>query len=563
MIAVGILAVIVGWLLVFRVFASLGVMVVLIACGMFVNAFMPSDATDSKPQRALTIAARVAWFVGGILVLAVPALTIALLVVFMVAALMIGGAVKVFQAVVWRRAGWVAELLFGVAWIVFGIVALTWPDLSVFALGMIFGVQIMVFGIAQIVDGLRMLRKAQPAASEHRARAWLRPIAAGVVCVLAFGTLWVTSKLTGTPVPDAFYSAPAEMPAEPGVLIRSEAFATDIPAGATGWRILYSTTAMDGSITVASAIVATPTGSRDAPVVAWAHGTTGSAMSCAPTLLEQPFVAGALLFVDEVIAQGWALVATDYPGLGTKGPHGYLVGESEGRSVLDAVRAAQQLEAANLGSQTTIWGHSQGGHASLWAGGLASTYAPELDIVGVAAMSPASDLVGLLSGLTQTKVGSVFGSFLITSWAAIYEDVALGDYVRPGARLLVDEASQRCLTDPSTLASVATALFADGTVWQGDPVHGALLERAIENTPRDMVAAPLLIGQGEADDLVLPEVQARFVAEQCAAGQVLEYRTYPALGHMEVVDAQSPLPGELLVWTAERFAGMAFTSTCG
>lgn len=563
LVTVGVLALASGVLLVFRPFASLGALVVLIACGMFVNAFIPSEANRSKAHHALTWGARIAWIIGGVLVLAIPALTITVLVLCLVAALLIAGAVKVFQAVIWRNEGWIVDALFGISWIVFGIIALIWPDLSVFALSVVFGVQLIVFGVEQLGDALRILRNKPRGIGKRSRRAWLRPIAAGVVCTLAFGGLWASLKFSGSPVPDSFYSAPDELPSKPGTLIRSESFTTDIPADATGWRILYSTTATDGSITVASAIVASPTGSQDSPVIAWAHGTTGSAESCAPSLLEHPFVAGAMPSLSAVLTRGWSVVATDYVGLGTAGPHGYLVGESEGRSVLDAIRAAQDLKEAHLGQQTTIWGHSQGGHASLWAGSLASTYAPELDIVGVASLSPASDLPGLLEGLTQTRVGSVFGAFMITSYADVYDDVALRDYVRPGARILVDETAKRCLTDPGTIASIATALLADGTVWEGDPLHGSLLEHAEENTPRGIIEAPLFMGQGGADTLVLPEVQGKFVADQCAAGQAVDYRVYPGFGHMDVVEEGSPLPGELVEWTNDRFEGKPYTPTCG
>src|SRR5690606_2378075 len=111
---------------------------------------------------------------------------------------------------------------------------------------------------------------------------------------------------------------------------------------------------------------------------------------------EDGLEAGAMMIQDQVVEQGWAIVATDYTGLGTEDPHPYLIGEGEGRSVLDAIRAAQELADVNLAEETVVWGHSQGGHAALWTGQLAPTYAPDLEIVGVAALAPASNLPGLI-----------------------------------------------------------------------------------------------------------------------------------------------------------------------
>src|SRR5690606_16207382 len=194
--------------------------------------------------------------------------------------------------------------------------------------------------------------------------------------------------------------------------------------------------------------------------------TTG----CAPSLLEEPFVAGGMPIraYEEALDAGWAIVATDYTGLGTGGDHPYLIGQGEGRSVLDAIRAARALEQASLGDDTVLWGHSQGGHAALWAGGIAGTYAPELDLAGVAAMAPASDLPEFLSAVSQSLVGGVFGSFVLAAYEAEYPDVHACDYVRPGARIALEEMSRRCLTDPATLVSVATTLSSYHPVWIGD-----------------------------------------------------------------------------------------------
>src|SRR5690625_7641015 len=52
-----------------------------------------------------------------------------------------------------------------------------------------------------------------------------------------------------------------------------------------------------------------------------------------------PIYSGAMYVLDDVLTAGWAIVASDYTGLGTPGSHPYLIGEGEGRSVIDAVRA--------------------------------------------------------------------------------------------------------------------------------------------------------------------------------------------------------------------------------
>jgi hypothetical protein len=57
-----------------------------------------------------------------------------------------------------------------------------------------------------------------------------------------------------------------------------------------------------------------------------------------------------------------------YQGLGTPGKHPYLIGEAEGRSVLDIVSAARQLD-PKIGLRFLISGHSQGGQSALFAAG--------------------------------------------------------------------------------------------------------------------------------------------------------------------------------------------------
>jgi hypothetical protein len=138
---------------------------------------------------------------------------------------------------------------------------------------------------------------------------------------------------------DGFYEASAaELRGRPGTIIRSEPFA-GAPMGAAAYKVLYRSTGLKGEPIAVSGLMVIPQGPVPAggrPVVAWAHGTIGVAQKCGASLYPQSltWVHG----LGDMLARGYVVTATDYPGLGTAGPHPYLIGESAGRAVLDSVR---------------------------------------------------------------------------------------------------------------------------------------------------------------------------------------------------------------------------------
>jgi acetyl esterase/lipase len=271
-----------------------------------------------------------------------------------------------------------------------------------------------------------------------------------------------------------------------------------------------------------------------------------------------------MFVADRVLEQHWVLVATDYVGLGTAGPHPYLIGQGEGRSALDAIRAAHQLSGLEISDRTVVWGHSQGGHAALWTGGLAATYAPELDIVGVASLAPASDLEALVANLGSVTGGILFAAYALAGYEAAYADVRDTDYVDPSARTLLRELSKRCLADPRTIVSVveALAIARDRDVFSRPLTTGPMLAHLQANTPSRPIPAPLLIAQGLTDPLVVPGVQRAYVRARCDAGQALEYLAVPDRDHVALVEADSPLIPALIQWTSDRFAGLPATNGC-
>src|SRR3984957_4326151 len=152
----------------------------------------------------------------------------------------------------------------------------------------------------------------------------------------------------------------------PGTLLQAQPM-PGAPDGASAWRILYSSTGLSGEPIPVSGVVMgppppAPPGGR--PVVAWAHPTTGVVSRCAPSLARVFF--DSVQGLRDMLARGYVVAATDYPGLGTPETHPYLVGVSEGRAVLDSVRAARRVSGADAGVRYVVWGHSQGGHAALY-----------------------------------------------------------------------------------------------------------------------------------------------------------------------------------------------------
>lgn len=389
-----------------------------------------------------------------------------------------------------------------------------------------------------------------------------------LACVLLTTTLvlpllWWLSR----PVePGAFYHPGRPAEPRPGLLLRQEALETSaavMPAGTLAQRILYATTDAHGVPAWASAVVLHASGLAPGPhpIILWTHGTTGVEPGCAPSLLPSPFAHVPAL--RQALAQGWLLVAPDYMGLGTPGPHPYLIGQGEARSALDAVRATRQMKGITPGAQTVVWGHSQGGHAALWTGILAPGYAPDVPLSGVAAAAPATDLPTLIERIQHTPVGRIMTSYVLQAYSAAYPEVSFDAQTRsPLASVLARDMASRCLSGGQALFSVAEALVLGGSIFGPSPTQGELGRRLRDNTPNGPLASPVLIAQGEVDDLVLPDVQAGWVQRRCREGQVIDFVRYPQHDHLSLVADGSPFSEDLIAWTQARLQNMPPPTAC-
>ena len=452
-----------------------------------------------------------------------------------------------------------------------GIAALAWvwPDVATLTAAAGLSAAALVGGIVTIVRAWRRPRPQTTATVRQwprRLRQW-----AAVPALLAVIGASAGSFTLLAPVPRAgdFYAWNDPVPATPGALLRVTSYDGPVPAGVEAMRILYATTYSDGSPALGSATVAIPTTPAPAggrTVLSWQHGTTGVAQPCAPSLRPETLTEFAIPGLSRALERGWLIVAPDYPGQGTAGRYPYLIGEGEGRSSLDAIRAVHHLKGADASPHTMLWGHSQGGHATLWAGQLAPSYAPDLDIVNVAALSSATDPLTLAQGFLGTASGPVMDvitSYVVVPYADEYPDVTLDDLVHPTGQSLVRAFASRCASDTDMAVSVisALALRADDPLYRLDVNAGPAHDRLRENIASGLVDAPLFLGQGTDDEVVPITMQRTLAASLCRAGRTVVAHEYPGRTHMGVIAEGAPLIDDLFAWTDAVNAGQRPT-TC-
>lgn len=358
--------------------------------------------------------------------------------------------------------------------------------------------------------------------------------------------------------------APEPAAAKPGEILDVRPLPGGGPGGGEAFRIVYRSTGLKGEPIAVSAAIFIPAGPVPAGgrnVIAWAHPTSGVVEKCAPSLL--PDVAGMTWDLGQMLAKGYIVVGTDYPGLGTPELHPYLIGESEGRAVLDSVRAARALPNSHASNRFVAWGHSQGGHAVLYAGELAKSYAPELELVGVAAAAPATNLVELFDADKSTAAGKNLTAMALYSWSRLTGDPAKS-MVEPAAMGPYEAMATTCIESIANLEALARdekdlkgKQFLKANPASTEPWKG-LMQRNSPGGRRQPV--PVFLAQGTADTIVRPAITKQFGDTLCRQGTRVMFVELPGTSH---TFAARDSVGTALKWMEERFRGAPAPSVCG
>lgn len=371
----------------------------------------------------------------------------------------------------------------------------------------------------------------------------------------SLSTLLIAAAMTATPASAQSVSR--------GVLLSTTPIA-GAPAGASAYRIRYQSRAVGGEHNQVTGVVIVPNGwapqgGRD--VVAWAHGTSGVAESCAPS--QSKALYGSIAGLKDLLAAGYAVVATDYAGLGTPSPHPYLAGDGSAYSVLDSVRAAREFGRGSIGNRFVVWGESQGGHAALWTAQFARRYAPELRLEGVAAAAPPTDLKENLTGGTNPLIKALLTAYTGTSWSRTY-GIPLSTILKPVGQDLARRLARNCVsTDPVALRTKIGLFRFSRSLAQVDistsPRWAEQLRR--NSVAPDGFTVPVLIAQGSADPIVAPGVTQAFARSLCRSRSVpVRYLAIEGGDHFSIGKRSADVT---VRWIADRFAGKSAPDDCG
>ncbi|WP_229481011.1 lipase family protein [Mycolicibacterium mageritense] len=391
-----------------------------------------------------------------------------------------------------------------------------------------------------------------------------------------------------------FYTPPDPLPAgDPGDLIRTEPMRLVYePSGqlgswvATGTRIMYRSTDSRGNPTAVTGTYFEPDrpwpGGGPRPLIAFAPGTQGQGDQCAPSrVFEQSihFSSGLditmgyeELFVATMVARGFAVVVTDYEGLGTPGVHTYVNRLAEAQAVLDAARAAKKLPGTSLtpDGPVALWGYSQGGGASAAAAELAPGYAPELDLVGAYSGAPPANLPDLLPYVDgNVLVGAV--GYLINGAIAAYPEAAdaIHDKLTIYGEDLLNKTKDQCVVE----TGLTFAFHRLQEYFNGDPYEvianepfKSLLD--LQRIGRLKPETPVFIDSNHFDPLVPWTGANQLGHDWCAQGADVQFWTNdqpPFLNKLSVNHALAYfMDGERgMQWIADRFNGVPTTPNCG
>ncbi|SMX94576.1 triacylglycerol lipase [Brevibacterium sp. 239c] len=370
-------------------------------------------------------------------------------------------------------------------------------------------------------------------------------------------------------VPEDFYKTPATLPEKNGGVVKQveSKFYVDpvklIEHSAKSETFMYRTTDEKGTARAATATLLTPEGvsdkAKDAVVIA--PGTQGIADKCAPSRQMGMGTEYEGISVTAALASKRPVVVVDYVGLGTEGAHNFLNRVEEGRSVLDAAKAAQEVKGSSIDADTKLQlrGYSQGGQATAAALELKNDWAPELNVASGSAGAVPTDLYKAVSQLPTFY--TAFALYGVDSFAR-QADVDMTEFLNQKGLDAVDRASNQCTIE----ALVSNAFLDTNTLTKdGSSFQEIIEENFLDVADRQKIGQaevpdiPLLVNHSRLDDVVPFALGKDLASTWCDAGHKVLFRDNLGPTHIGGYIATVP---RIEIFTNRTFDGKAPVDSC-
>lgn len=371
------------------------------------------------------------------------------------------------------------------------------------------------------------------------------------------GTAMATQRANALPL-TPFYDVQGADLSRPGALVRSEPGAGyNLPGGVTATRIAYASRNVSGEPVLATGVVLVPPGTPPAggwPVIAWAHGTSGVARVCAPSLMKDLYYGWDGLFIYPLM--GYAVVATDYAGLGSPGVHQYMWGRAQGNDVAYSIPAARAA-VPSLGTKWVAIGHSQGGYAVLRVQSMdEKARAGFLGSIPIASGAEIAD-VWALSDARMRSVGSSM-LMMALSIKTVNRDFDVAKMIGPAAReRLPAIEKQVCLDAADEVMRGVTRENGRVEGWMAVPeVAGFARDNRIFN---ERYEHPILLLLSSGDEYIAPALQEQIPRDLCKFAARATFKVLAGVNHSGTINASLR---EQFAWMADRFAGRPAPPGC-
>ncbi len=324
--------------------------------------------------------------------------------------------------------------------------------------------------------------------------------------------------------------------------------ALSVAGAGAAYRVLYSTVNQHDAPAVSTGAVFLPPGPAPEggfPVIAWAHGTVGLGDDCTPSA--QPRSERDNEYLSHWLEQGYAVVASDYVGLGTPGLMSYLNSVATAHGIVDSVVAAHDM-GLPLSPKWAIVGQSQGGAAAVSSARWASEFSADtgLDYRGVVATgTPANiDRLVVQAGPDMqlpdlAPIANAYTAYIIAALREARPDLDLDRVLSPAGLAAAQRAETVCARPlADELAHLTPGAFFTAPVTSLPDFDAAA--RDFMGTPTSGFDRPLFLGVGLLDRDVPPQSTLTFYDQLVANQQDVVLHTYPDDDHGGAVLASLP-----------------------